>query len=64
MDLFQFLRDVSDARRLEFVVIGGQAVNALALPHRDAKDFGDLTQLIHSNRMDVRSDRFRQLVEK
>ena len=35
-----------------------------ALPHRDAKDFGDLTQLIHSNRVDVRNERFRQLVEK
>ena len=161
MDLFQFLRDLSDARRLEFVVIGGHAVNALgysrttldldllvrredatawkhalgelgytvsgetnafvqlapplrgmwpvdlmlvnqttfsgivaeasdysfrtvqlkvpslehlialklhalkqSLPHRDAKDFGDLTQLIHSNKVDVRTDRFRQLVEK
>jgi predicted nucleotidyltransferase len=35
-----------------------------ALPHRDPKDFGDLTQLIQYNRVEVRSDRFRHLVEK
>ena len=34
------------------------------LPHRDAKDFGDLTQLILANTVDVRGQKFRQLVEK
>lgn len=34
------------------------------LPHRDAKDFGDLTQLLFANTVDVRTQKFRQLVEK
>jgi predicted nucleotidyltransferase len=35
-----------------------------ALPHRDPKDFGDLMQLIGCNKVEVRDDRFRQLIEK
>ena len=60
MDLFPMLQQEAQARRLEFLVIGGFAINYYGL----LKDFQDLEGLILENHLDPKSEKIRDLFVK